>query len=159
MRGQQKPGRAQEVTFMEKTQTFQNHTKFFPFFHFFAVPLLFTNLIWAIVRLVRHLSGPNIQGLILALGVVALAFAARLMALTVQDRVIRLEMRVRMAGVLPADLRARIPEFTVSQLVALRFASDAELPELSRKVLQEKLNDRTAIKKMIRDWQPDFVRA
>jgi hypothetical protein len=144
---------------MEKTQNFENHSKFFPLFHFVAGPLLFTNLIWAIVRLVRVFSGPNLQGVILAIGVVALAFAARLMALKVQDRVIRLEMRVRMEQILPPDLRPRIPEFTVSQLVALRFASDAELPELSRKVLQEKIENRTAIKKMIRDWQPDFVRA
>jgi hypothetical protein len=144
---------------MEKTQNFENHAKFFPLFHFVAGPLLLINLVWAIVRMVRVFSGPNLQSLILAIGVVALSFAARAMALAVQDRVIRLEMRVRMAHVLPADLRQRIPEFTVSQLVALRFASDAELPELSRKVLQEKLSNRTAIKKLIRDWQPDFVRA
>jgi hypothetical protein len=144
---------------MEKTQNFENHAKFFPLFHFVAGPLLLINLVWAIVRMVRVFSGPNLQSLILAIGVVALSFAARAMALAVQDRVIRLEMRVRMAHVLPADLQQRIPEFTVSQLVALRFASDAELPELSRKVLQEKLSNRTAIKKLIRDWQPDFVRA
>jgi hypothetical protein len=144
---------------MEKTQNFQNHAKFFPLFHFVAGPLLFINLIWSIVRLVRVFSGPNLQSLILAIGVVALSFAARLMALTVQDRVIRLEMRLRLARVLPADLAARIPEYTVSQLVALRFASDAELPELSRKVLQDKMSNRAEIKKLIRDWQPDYVRA
>jgi len=64
-----------------------------------------------------------------------------------------------MQQILSADLRPRIPEFSVNQLVALRFASDAELPALARKVLDEKLNDRKAIKKMIREWQPDFVRA
>lgn len=144
---------------MEKVQNFENHAKFFPLFHFVAGPLLFANLIWAVVRLVRVFTGPNLQGVILAIGVVALAFAARVMALKVQDRVIRVEMRLRMAQLLPPDLSARIPEFTVSQLVGLRFASDAELPELSRKVLQEKINDRTVIKKMIRDWQADLVRA
>ena len=96
----------------------------------------------------------------LAAGVgLVLAFSARIMALTVQDRVIRLEMRVRMQQVLPADLRPRIGEFTVGQLVSLRFASDAELPELSRKVLQDKLTDRKAIKQLVRDWEPDFLRA
>ena len=144
---------------MEKVQNFENHAKFFPLFHFVAGPLLFANLVWAIVRLVRVFTGPNLQGVILAIGVVALAFAARVMALKVQDRVIRVEMRLRMAQLLPPDLSARIPEFTVSQLVALRFASDAELPELSRKVLQENIQDRTVIKKMIRDWQADLVRA
>jgi hypothetical protein len=159
MRPQRTQDRIQELMIMEKPQSFDNHAKVFPLFHFVAGPLLFINLIWAVVRMVRVFSGPNLQGLILAIGVVALAFAARVMALTVQDRVIRLEMRVRMAQLLPPDLLPRIPEFTVSQLVALRFAGDVELPELSRKVLQEKLSDRTAIKKLIRDWQPDFVRA
>jgi len=77
----------------------------------------------------------------------------------VQDRVIRLEMRLRLQQLLAQDLRVRIPEFTVGQLVALRFASDAELPDLARKTLDEKLTDRKAIKKMIRDWQPDELRA
>jgi len=86
-------------------------------------------------------------------------FFARIFALKVQDRVIRLEMRMRLQQVLPPDLRGRIPEFAVGQLVALRFAGDAELPELARKVLDEKLTDRSAIKKMIRDWQPDELRA
>ena len=72
---------------------------------------------------------------------------------------IRLKMRLRMQQILPDELRPRIPEFNVSQLVALRFASDAELPVLAKKVLDDKLNDRKAIKKMIRDWQPDLLRA
>jgi hypothetical protein len=61
--------------------------------------------------------------------------------------------------VLPAELRPRIPEFSVAQLVALRFASDAELPDLARKVLEEKLTDRKVIKKLVRDWQADYLRA
>jgi hypothetical protein len=80
-------------------------------------------------------------------------------ALKVQDRVIRLEMQLRLQSLLPADQRTRIPEFTLGQLVALRFASDPELPELARKVLEEKLHDRRAIKKMIQNWQPDLLRA
>jgi hypothetical protein len=88
-----------------------------------------------------------------------LAFFARVFALTVQDRVIRLEMRLRVAEVLPVDLRPRIPEFTVAQLVSLRFASDAELPALARKVLYEKLDNRKAIKQLVKDWQGDYLRA
>jgi hypothetical protein len=144
---------------MDKPQNFENHAKFFPLFHFVAGPLLIVNLVWSIVRLVRHFNGANVQGLILAIGVLALAFAARIMALTVQDRVIRLEMRLRLAGLLPPELRGRVSDFSTGQLVALRFAGDAELPELARKVLQEKISDRAAIKKMVRDWQPDFLRA
>jgi hypothetical protein len=79
--------------------------------------------------------------------------------LTVQDRIIRLEMQLRMQQVLPPELRARIAEFSVGQLVALRFASDQELPGLAKKVLDEKLEDRKAIKQMVKDWQPDLLRA
>jgi hypothetical protein len=78
---------------------------------------------------------------------------------TVQNRLILLEMRLRLAGVLPSDLRPRIPAFTMDQLISLRFASDAELPALARKVLEEKLNDRKTIKKMVKDWQADYLRA
>ena len=86
-------------------------------------------------------------------------FVARIMAVTVQDRVIRLEMRLRMRELFPADLAARIPEFTPKQLVALRFASDAELPALARKVLDERLTDGKTIKQLVRDWQADTLRA
>ena len=88
-----------------------------------------------------------------------LAFYGRIFALAVQDRVIRLEMRLRMQQLLPQELRPRIPEFTVDQLVSLRFASDAELPSLARKVLDEKLSERKAIKKLIQNWQGDYLRA
>jgi hypothetical protein len=77
----------------------------------------------------------------------------------VQDRVIRIEERLRLERVLPTDLQQRISEFTIEQLVGLRFASNAELPELARKVLDEKLNDRKAIKQLIKTWRPDFARA
>jgi hypothetical protein len=83
----------------------------------------------------------------------------RLMALSVQDRIIRLEERLRFARLLPADLQPRIGEFTATQLVALRFASDAELPALARKVLDEKLTERKAIKQLIKNWKPDYLRA
>jgi len=90
---------------------------------------------------------------------IALFVMARNSVVTVQDRLIRLEMRLRLAGALPADLCPRIPEFTVAQLVSLRFASDAELPALARKVLDEKLNDRNGIKQLVKDWQADYLRA
>jgi len=74
-------------------------------------------------------------------------------------QVIRLEMQLRLAKVLPADLVPRIGELSVVQLIALRFASDAELPELVRVVLTQEITDGAAIKKMVRDWQPDRLRA
>jgi hypothetical protein len=88
-----------------------------------------------------------------------LFFAARVFALTVQDRVIRLEMRLRMKDVLPADLQPRILEFTPGQLVALRFASDGELPDLARAVLKDGIKDKKTIKQMITHWQADELRA
>jgi hypothetical protein len=79
--------------------------------------------------------------------------------LTVQDRVIRLEETLRMRAVLPADLQARIGELTVKQMVALRFAGDGELPDLTRQVLDGKIQDQKAIKKMVRQWRADHLRA
>ncbi|HKV03519.1 MAG TPA: DUF6526 family protein [Candidatus Acidoferrales bacterium] len=141
------------------TQNFQNHVRLVPTFHFVVLPILLLNFVWSIVGVIRTFSFGTVVSLLLAIALVLLAFNARLFALTVQNRVIRLEMRMRLEQLLPADLRTRVPEFTVDQLVALRFAGDAELPELARKVLQENLKDRTAIKKLVRDWQADFVRA
>jgi len=141
------------------TQNFDNHAKFVPGFHVVVLGILATNLIWSIYRLFHAFSADAAISLLLAIAFVLLAFYARTFALAVHDRLIRLEMRLRMQELLSAELRPRIPEFSVNQLVALRFASDAELPALAKKVLDEKLNDRKAIKKMIRDWQPDFVRA
>jgi dolichyl-phosphate-mannose--protein O-mannosyl transferase len=141
------------------TQNFENHAKFVPGFHVGVLGIFAINLIWSIYRLIRAFSGESVIALLLAIAFILLAFYSRIFALTVQDRVIRLEMALRMQQLFPAEFRPRIPEFSVNQLVALRFASDAELLVLAKKVLDEKLNDRKAIKKMIRDWQPDFLRA
>ncbi|HEX4002260.1 MAG TPA: DUF6526 family protein [Candidatus Acidoferrales bacterium] len=143
----------------QKVQSFENHAKTVPAFHFFVLPVLFLNFVSSIVRVVRAPSYWTVVSLLVAIALVLLALCARMFAMTVQDRVIRLEMQLRLQQLLPPDLRARIPEFTVNQLVSLRFASDAELPDLARKVLDEKLNDRKAIKKLIRTWQPDYLRA
>jgi len=144
---------------MSQTQNFQNHTKLVPAFHFFVAPVLLINFIWSVVRAIRNFSVWAAWSAIVALALVLLALTARMFALTVQDRVIRLEMRLRLQQLLPQDLRPRIPEFTVGQLVSLRFASDAELPALARKVLDEKMTDRKAIKQLVREWQPDQQRA
>ena len=140
-------------------QNFQNHAKTVPMFHFVVLPILAVNFVWSIVNLVRYFSAGTIRSLLVSFALLALAFLARIFALTVQDRVIRLEMRLRMLEILPPDLRVRVPEFTVAQLIALRFAGDAELPALARKVLDEKISDRAAIKKMVQNWQADLLRA
>jgi len=141
------------------TQNFENHAKIVPVFHYFILPVLTVNLVSAILRVVNVFSVNAVISLLVAAALVLLALCGRRFALTVQDRVIRLEMQVRLQNLLPPDQRARIPEFTMGQLVALRFASDAELPGLARKVLDEKLSDRKTIKKMIQNWQPDELRA
>jgi dolichyl-phosphate-mannose--protein O-mannosyl transferase len=141
------------------TQNFENHAKFVPGFHVGVLGIFAINLVWSIYRVIHAFSGESVIALLLAIAFILLAFYSRIFALTVQDRVIRLEMALRMQQLFPAEFRPRIPEFSVNQLVALRFASDAELPVLAKKVLDEKLNDRKAIKKMVREWQPDLLRA
>ena len=140
-------------------QNFENHAKLVPAFHFFVLPVLALNLVWSIYRAWNFFSTGTVISALLAAALILLAFLGRTFALTVQDRVIRLEMQLRLQSVLPPDLRARIAEFSVVQLVSLRFASDAELPELARKVLDEHLTDRKVIKKLVRNWQPDLLRA
>ena len=141
------------------TQSFENHAKFVPAFHIGVLGIFAGNVIWSAERLFQGINGERVVGLLLAIAFVLGALYARMFAMTVQDRVIRLEMRMRLERLLAADLRARIAEFSVGQLVALRFASDAELPELARKVLDGKIEDRKAIKQMVRDWQADWLRA
>jgi len=141
------------------SQNYANHARLVPPFHFFALPVLLANFIWQGYHLIKGLSANTVISTLLALALIMVALFARMFALTVQDRVIRLEMRLRMAGVLPPDLRGRIPEFTVEQLIGLRFASDEELPALARKVLDEKIAARKPIKKMVKNWQADELRA
>src|SRR5713101_302416 len=141
-------------------QNFANHTKFVPSFHFFAVPVFLINFVSSLFLLKKlGISFEVIFGVILAAAFVVLVFRARLFALAVQDRVIRLEERLRYERVLPEELRWRSDELTVNQFVSLRFASDEELPALMRKVLDEKLTERKAIKQLIKNWRPDYLRA
>jgi hypothetical protein len=141
------------------SQNYANHTRWVPPYHFVAGPIFILNFGWAIYRLVKDQSRDNIVSLLVAIALLILFLSSRLFTVTVQDRVIRLEMQLRMASVLPADMRSRIPEFTRDQMCALRFANDAELPELARTVLDEKINDRNGIKKHIKNWEADELRA
>jgi len=139
-------------------QTNANHARYVVGYHFVALFLLFVNLCWSVLQVFRYFSMSTVVAALLAVALVLLFLYARTFPMTVQDRVIRLEMRLRMEKLLPADVFTRFGEFTVGQLVALRFASDAELPALARKVLDEKIASRTEIKKLIKDWQPDYLR-
>jgi uncharacterized protein DUF6526 len=145
-------------------QTFANHTRFDPAFHFFAAPVLLLGLLLALVHFFAHITQGDFRDhfhafllIVLALALLTLAFKSRAYSLKVQDRVIRLEERLRLATLLPEPLRARIPELTESQLVGLRFASDAEIPKLVERTLKENLS-RKDIKKAIQNWRPDYWR-
>jgi hypothetical protein len=140
-------------------QNFDNHRRDLPVYHFVALPLFAINFFYAVYQAVVRPGWPSAFGVAMAVAFIILALVSRTMALAVQDRVIRLEERLRMRALLPADLQPRIDEFTVKQLVALRFASDGELPALARKVLEEHIEDQKAIKKMVVSWRADYQRA
>ena len=141
-------------------QSLANHARFFRPFHFFVIPVMTINFGWSLYR--WKISGFSINGfesVVVAAALVVGFITVRVMALRVQDRVIRLEERLRCERVLPADMRPRVGEFTVNQLISLRFASDAELPALARKVLDEKMSERKPIKQLIKNWRADYLRA
>ena len=144
---------------MAQSQSYSNHVRFFPLFHFFVVPVLMINALMSAWLLIRTPSLGRLWPCIVAFALAGGALAGRLMVLAVQDRVIRLEMRLRLREVLPADLQARILELTKEQLVGLRFASEGELPDLVRQVLTGSLKNTTEIKKAVRQWQGDYLRA
>ena len=147
-----------------KPQTLANHTRFDPPFHFFIVPILALGVIFAFIHFFAHLSHADFRDnlhaillILLALALMTWLLKTRLYALKVQDRVIRLEERLRLMQLLPDPLRSRIPELTEGQLIGLRFASDAEVPKLTERALNEKLS-RNDIKKAIQNWRPDYWR-
>lgn len=145
-------------------QTYANHTRFDPWFHFFLGPVSIIVLITSLVHFFTHIGRNSLRGNIHSFLIVVLAFAAlvlvfkvRLDALKVQDRVIRLEEQLRLMRVLPEPLRSRILELSVDQLCGLRFAPDAELPKLVEFALTQKPS-RKEIKKAIQNWRPDHWR-
>ena len=138
-------------------QSYSHHARRHQPFHFFLIPVLITNLIITIVYLVRRPSLLAGWLVILSIALLTLAFLARINPLKVQDRLIRLEERLRLSALLPEPLRMRIPELTEKQLVALRFASDAEIPRLVEEALQNSLRPKD-IKMRIENWRPDYWR-
>jgi hypothetical protein len=142
-----------------KEQNFANHGRLVPAYHVFVFFVFVINFGWAVYKLIHtRFSLDSIVSLLLAAALLVLFFYARVFALAAQDRIIRLEERLRFERLLPADLKPRIGEFNVDQLIALRFASDAELPELARAVLLEHLQDRKVIKQRIKNWKADYLR-
>jgi hypothetical protein len=138
-------------------QTLKNHTRLDPLFHFFLMPVFGVLLVSALVALVRHPGWHRFLLVLGTTGLLLLTLKTRGYALKVQDRVIRLEERLRLATLLPNEWRGRIGELTEAQLIALRFASDSEVPALVVRVLSENLTGKQ-IKQSIRSWRPDYWR-
>jgi hypothetical protein len=142
----------------EPQQSLQNHARIIPAYHYFIFGAFTINLILSVMDLFSAPSFRTVSGLFTASALIVLTLYARVFALKAQDRVIRLEMRLRMKELLPPALQPRISEFTPGQLVAMRFAGDAELPDLAAQVLAGNVQDKKAIKAMIKNWQGDYLR-
>ena len=148
----------------QQAQNLASHTRFDPLFHFFLAPVFALALIMTLIHFFAHLGEGDLRDhlhaalmILLAAALLTWLFKTRLYALKVQDRIIRLEERLRLTQLLPEPLRARIPELTEGQLIGLRFASDAELPKLAERALNEKLS-RKDIKTAVQNWRPDYWR-
>ena len=142
----------------QAAQSYKNHTRWLPAFHFFVLPIFLVNVV-NVARLTW--ATPSLStgfALLVAVALFMTALLARLMALAAQDRVIRLEMRLRLREVLPQDLQGRINDLTPDSLIGLRFASDAELPELVRQTLGGALTTRKSIKLAVKNWEADHLR-
>ena len=145
----------------ETPQSYAHHTRWDPLFHFFLLPVFGLGLLMALIHFFAHITEGDFRDhfhafllILLAAALLTAVFKIRLYSLKVQDRIIRLEERLRLTQLLSEPLRSRIPELTEDQLVGLRFASDAELPKLAERALNEKLS-RDDIKKAIQTWRPE----
>lgn len=136
-------------------QSYATHRKFVPLFHYVVLPILLVNVGLALYGLVRSPDLPSAWGVAMAFALFLGALFGRVFALGAQDRVIRLEERLRMRELLPADLQPRIADITREQLIGLRFASDGELAVLTARVLKENIQKRDEVKKLVTNWRPD----
>ncbi len=139
-------------------QNFANHTQQLPPLYMAAFLVLAANLLWALWTLIRFPSIATGLAVLTAFAILVVGLYARTNAQIVQNRVIRLEERLRLANILPADLKARIGELSTGQLIALRFASDGEVTDLVREVLAGDIQDKKVIKMKIKSWRADFLR-
>ena len=139
-------------------QSFANHSRLVPMFHYVGTILFLAVLLWKGYLAVRFFSVTALVDVVLIIVLGIVAWYARTFALGAQDRVIRLEERLRLAELLPAELKGRIGELSMGNLIALRFASDGEVAGLVRQILDGKLKTRTEIKQAIKTWRADHHR-
>jgi len=148
----------------KQPQSFANHTRFDPLFHFFLLPVFAIALVMTLVHFFYHFRESDARDnfhavllIVLAVAFLMMLLKIRLYSVKVQDRVIRLEEQLRLNHLLAEPLRSRIPELTEDQLCGLRFASDGEVAKLAERALNEKLS-RKEIKRAIQNWRPDYWR-
>jgi len=142
---------------MAKPQSFQNHARFDPPFHYFILPLLLLNFVFAIYATIHswpYYQHTHLWWIVMSVLLFVLAGISRGYALKNQDRIIRLEEQLRLADLLPEDQLGLIDSLTTDQFVGLRFASDAEVASLAQRAVAENL-DRKQIKQAIANWRPD----
>lgn len=142
----------------DSPQNFTNHVRWQPLYHFVLSPILLIHLIWSIVRLIKAPSADHAEQLLLALGLLIMMLLVRVNPLKAQDRLIRLEEQLRYQRLLPAELANQAAALPVRFIVALRFASDEELPALIREVLAGKFAKPTEVKRAIKNWRGDYFR-
>ena len=141
----------------KRPQTLANHAKFDPAFHFFVAPVTLISIGMAIWDAMTHKTLMGHWNIVSAAALIVAVFLIRIYPLKVQDRLIRLEERLRLSNLLPDAMRPRIQELTEDQLIGLRFASDDELAALVEKTLANNWT-RKEIKANIRTWRPDYFR-
>jgi len=139
-------------------QSYANHTRWHPPFHFFVLPVMLINFVWAIVECVKNPGRNQAWWIVVSLALVVMAFLVRTNALKAQDRIIRLEERLRYQQLLPAEMAQQCGSLGIGSTIALRFASDEELEDLIREVLGGRLTKSAEIKKAIKNWRGDTLR-
>lgn len=139
-------------------QTYATHTRFHPWFHFITIPILAINALITLAVAILHPGLLHWWLFIVSLALISTALLARYYGLRLQDRLIRLEERVRLTALLPPDLRSRINELHTSDLIGIRFCSDEEVADVVRAVLNGEVKGRAAIKARVKNWRPDYHR-
>jgi hypothetical protein len=140
-------------------QTFKSHRRYIPIYHFVALPILILNVVAQVLYFLKYHTPYKLFMIVVALALVVIPFSLRTMIARVQDRVIRLEERLRLSNLLPAEMHAGINDLTAGQLVGLRFASDDEVAALAQRCMSGELTKGEQIKREIKNWRPDNLRA
>jgi len=140
-------------------QSFKSHRRYIPLYHFVLLPILILNVVAQVLYFLKYHTPYKLFMILVALTLALIPFSLRAMIATVQDRVIRLEERLRLSNLLPAEMHSRINDLTPGQLVGLRFAPDDEVVGLAQRCISGELTKGEQIKKEIRNWRPDYLRA